>query len=202
MLVKMARVRSTLVKGLIGLIHPINGQIIVDPELREESIGYLPQQTAAQKDFPATVFEVVISGCLKKRGFLPFYSNKEKELAEKNMERLGIKKLSKHCYRELSGGQKQRVLLARALCATEKLLILDEPVTGLDPSAMGEMYQLIRKLNEEDHVAIIMVSHDIMNILSEAKTILHLKQQPLFYGSVSDYKKSEVSRRFFNDEKE
>ncbi len=112
-----------------------------------------------------------------------------------------MRDIGKKCYRELSGGQKQRVLLARALCATDKLLILDEPVTGLDLSAMAEMYQLIRKLNEEDHVAIIMVSHDIMNILSEAKTILHLKQQPLFYGSVSDYKKSEVSRCFLEVKK-
>ncbi len=192
--------KSTLVKGLIGLIRPLKGQILVDPSLREESIGYLPQQTEAQKDFPATVYEVVLSGCLKRRGFLPFYSRKEKLLAEKNMEKLGIGEIAKQCYRELSGGQKQRVLLARALCVTDKLLILDEPVTGLDPSAMTEMYQLIRKLNEEDHVAIIMVSHDIMNILSQAKTILHLKQQPLFYGTVSDYKKSEVSMRFLGGE--
>ena len=192
--------KSTLVKWLIGLIRPLKGQILVDPSLREESIGYLPQQTEAQKDFPATVYEVVLSGCLKRRGFLPFYSRKEKLLAEKNMEKLGIGEIAKQCYRELSGGQKQRVLLARALCATDKLLILDEPVTGLDPSAMTEMYQLIRKLNEEDHVAIIMVSHDIMNILSQAKTILHLKQQPLFYGTVSDYKKSEVSMRFLGGE--
>lgn len=192
--------KSTLVKGLIGLIRPLKGQIVVDPALKEESIGYLPQQTKAQKDFPATVSEVVISGCLKRRGARPFYSRKEKAMAMKMMEKLGIREMAKACYRELSGGQKQRVLLARALCATEKLLILDEPVTGLDPSAMAEMYQLIKKLNEEDQVAVIMVSHDMINILSQAKTILHLKQQPLFYGTVEEYKKSEVSKHFLGGE--
>lgn len=192
--------KSTLIKGLAGLIRPLRGQITVAPALREESIGYLPQQTAAQKDFPATVSEVVISGCLKRRGFLPFYSADEKRLARKNMKKLGIDSMARRCFRELSGGQKQRVLLARALCATEKLLILDEPTTGLDPTAVAEMYQLIQKLNREDHVAVIMVSHDIMNILSQAKTVLHLKQQPLFYGTVQDYRKSETGRGFLGGE--
>ncbi len=192
--------KSTLIKGLAGLIRPLRGQITVAPALREESIGYLPQQTAAQKDFPATVSEVVISGCLKRRGFLPFYSADEKRLARKNMKKLGIDSMARRCFRELSGGQKQRVLLARALCATEKLLILDEPTTGLDPTAVAEMYQLIQKLNREDHVAVIMVSHDIMNVLSQAKTVLHLKQQPLFYGTVQDYRKSETGRGFLGGE--
>ena len=192
--------KSTLIKGLAGLIRPLRGQITVAPALREESIGYLPQQTAAQKDFPATVSEVVISGCLKRRGFLPFYSADEKRLARKNMKKLGIDSMARRCFRELSGGQKQRVLLARALCATEKLLILDEPTTGLDPTAVTEMYQLIQKLNREDHVAVIMVSHDIMNALSQAKTVLHLKQQPLFYGTVQDYRKSETGRGFLGGE--
>ena len=192
--------KSTLIKGLAGLIRPLRGQITVAPALREESIGYLPQQTAAQKDFPATVSEVVISGCLKRRGFLPFYSADEKRLARKNMKKLGIDSMARRCFRELSGGQKQRVLLARALCATEKLLILDEPTTGLDPTAVAEMYQLIQKLNREDHVAVIMVSHDIMNALSQAKTVLHLKQQPLFYGTVQDYRKSETGRGFLGGE--
>ncbi len=192
--------KSTLIKGLAGLIRPLRGQITVAPALREESIGYLPQQTAAQKDFPATVSEVVISGCLKRRGFLPFYSADEKRLARKNMKKLGIDSMARRCFRELSGGQKQRVLLARALCATVKLLILDEPTTGLDPTAVAEMYQLIQKLNREDHVAVIMVSHDIMNVLSQAKTVLHLKQQPLFYGTVQDYRKSETGRGFLGGE--
>ena len=130
--------KSTLIKGLLGLLKPTGGKLLVDGELRRTGIGYLPQQTAAQKDFPATVMEVVLSGCLSRRGFLPFYSAKEKERALENMEKLGVASLKKQCYRELSGGQQQRVLIARALCATSELLILDEPITGLDPAAIQD----------------------------------------------------------------
>ena len=128
--------KSTLMKGILGLLKPTSGKITVSDELKKAGIGYLPQQTAAQKDFPATVREVVLSGCLGKRGNRPFYSKKERELADYNMHRLGITDLRKQCYRELSGGQQQRTLIARALCATDKLLVLDEPITGLDPSAI------------------------------------------------------------------
>ena len=124
--------KSTLMKGLLGLLEPTKGTISVSDELKKSGIGYLPQQTAAQKDFPATVGEVVLSGCLSRRGNKPFYSGKEKALAEKNMERLGIAELAGQCYRDLSGGQQQRTLIARALCATDKLLILDEPITCLE----------------------------------------------------------------------
>lgn len=188
--------KSTLMKGLLGLLKPTAGVLSVAEELRKTGIGYLPQQTAAQKDFPATVFEVVVSGCLSRRGNRPFYSNKEKLLAVSNMEKLGIGHLQKHCYRELSGGQQQRVLIARALCATNQLLIMDEPVTGLDPEAMQEFYRMIRRLNEQEKVTVVMVSHDVRNIVTQANKILHLRQSVLFYGSAGEYVKSETGRKF------
>ncbi|WP_313182199.1 metal ABC transporter ATP-binding protein [Lacrimispora sp.] len=182
--------KSTLMKGLLGLLKPTGGVISVSDELKKSGIGYLPQQTAAQKDFPATVREVVLSGCLNRRGSWPFYSGKEKRLAVNNMERLGIMGIAGKCYRELSGGQQQRTLIARALCATDKLLIMDEPITGLDPSAIAEFYEIIRKLNREEGVAILMVSHDVANVVKEADKILHLKREVLFYGTTKDYLKS------------
>ena len=167
--------KSTLMKGILGLLKPTAGTLVVDEELRRTGIGYLPQQTAAQRDFPATVYEVVRSGCLSHLGRRPFFSRADKALAMENMEKLGIAGLSRKCYRELSGGQQQRVLIARALCATKKLLILDEPITGLDPSAIQELYALIRKLNREDKVTILMVSHDVQNVVHPANKILHLQ---------------------------
>ena len=152
--------KSTLMKGLLGLLKPTGGSLMVSDDLKRSGIGYLPQQTPAQKDFPATVQEVVISGCLGKRGNRPFYSKKERETAAVNMERLGITDLRKSCYRDLSGGQKQRTLIARALCATDRLLILDEPITGLDPSTTQDFYRVIRHLNREEQVAVLMVSHE------------------------------------------
>lgn len=192
--------KSTLMKGILGLLKPTSGKIEVSEELKKAGIGYLPQQTAAQKDFPATVFEVVLSGCLGKRGNRPFYSRKEKEMADLNLEKLGISELKKNCFRDLSGGQKQRVLIARALCATDKLLILDEPITGLDPSAIQDFYQLIRKLNREEQVAILMVSHDMANVVHQADRILHLQQKVLFWGSMKDYVKSGAARSFLGAE--
>lgn len=188
--------KSTLMKGLLGLIKPTGGELILSEELKRSGIGYLPQQTPAQKDFPATVSEVVISGCLGKRGNRPFYSGRERKLAEMNMERLGITELKKSCYRDLSGGQKQRVLIARALCATDRLLILDEPITGLDPATIQEFYRVIRHLNRDEKVAVLMVSHDIQNIVTQANKILQLKQTVQFYGSVEDYKKSKYGIEF------
>lgn len=188
--------KSTLIKGLLGLLKPTGGSLFVEENLKKNGIGYLPQQTAAQKDFPATVYEVVLSGTLSRRGNKPFYSPAEKKLAEINMEKLGISELRRKCYRELSGGQQQRVLIARALCASDKLLILDEPITGLDPSAIQEFYYLVRKLNREDGITIIMVSHDIGNIISQANKILHLQQRVLFYGGVEAYRKSRAGEEF------
>ena len=188
--------KSTLIKGLLGLLKPTAGVLAVSEELRRGGIGYLPQQTAAQKDFPATVQEVVLSGTLNRRGNRPFYSAMERQQAFHNMERLGIMDLKKKCYRELSGGQQQRVLIARALCATEQMLILDEPITGLDPSAIQDFYHLIRKLNKEDKITVVMVSHDVRNVVSQANKVLHLQQRILFNGTAAEYRKSTAGAEF------
>lgn len=188
--------KSTLMKGLLGLLKPTGGTITISEDLRKSGIGYLPQQTPAQKDFPATVYEVVLSGCLGKRGNRPFYSRAEKQVAELNMEKLGIRDLQKSCYRDLSGGQKQRTLIARALCATDRLLILDEPITGLDPSTTQDFYRVIRHLNRDEKVAVLMVSHDIQNIVTQAKKILQLKQTVQFYGPVEEYRMTEFGKEY------
>ena len=194
--------KSTLIKGLLGLLKPSGGKLTVAEELKTTGIGYLPQQTAAQKDFPASVREVVLSGCLSRRGRRPFYSKTEKDIASANMEKLGITQLANQCYRELSGGQQQRVLIARPLCATRELLILDEPITGLDPMAIQDFYSMIRKLNREDKVAIIMVSHDLRNAVEEANKILHLQKQVLFYGPAHDYMNSKAAGHFFHEKEQ
>lgn len=194
--------KSTLIKGFLGLLKPSGGKLTVAEELKTTGIGYLPQQTAAQKDFPASVREVVLSGCLSRRGRRPFYSKTEKDIASANMEKLGITQLANQCYRELSGGQQQRVLIARALCATRELLILDEPITGLDPMAIQDFYSMIRKLNREDKVAIIMVSHDLRNAVEEANKILHLQKQVLFYGPAHDYMNSKAAGHFFHEKEQ
>lgn len=191
--------KSTLIKCLLGIKKADKGEIIMNGGLKRSDIGYLPQQTSIQKDFPATVEEVVISGCLSSRGYRPFYSKKEKQTAEMNMKRLGILDLRKRCYRELSGGQQQRVLLARALCAAKKLILLDEPVTGLDPVAINELYNLIGELNQSDKITIIMVSHDIQNLLRNTKHVLHLNESSAYYGSVNDYLKSEIGSKFIGE---
>lgn len=188
--------KSTLVKGILGLLKPTGGSIYVSEDLKKSGIGYLPQQGAAQRDFPATVREVVLSGCLKRRGSRPFYGAEEKRLAAASMEKLGITDLQKKCYRELSGGQQQRALIARALCATNRLLILDEPITGLDPAAIMEFYGLIRRLNREDHVAVIMVTHDVRNMIREATKVLHLRRSVQFYGTAEEYRESAAGREF------
>lgn len=192
--------KSTLIKGFLGLLKPTAGTLVVAEELKKNGIGYLPQQTAAQKDFPATVGEVVLSGTLSRRGKSPFYSSAEKKLAAHNMERLGIGEFKDKCYRELSGGQQQRVLIARALCATERMLILDEPITGLDPAAIQDFYHLIRDLNRKDQITIVMVSHDIGNVIHQAGRILHMQQHVLFCGSVEDYKKSSFGKAYLGGE--
>lgn len=189
--------KSTLIKTLLGLIKPLNGEVIANVQGKNhKGVGYLPQQTQAQKDFPASVWEVVLSGVLNNDHRCPFYNKKDKAETEKNMEKLNILDLKKRCYRELSGGQQQRVLLARALCATDSVLILDEPVTGLDPAASMELYETIKDLNKKENVTIIMVSHDIKNALNYATHILHLEQENDFFGTVEEYKKSNVSNMF------
>ncbi len=177
--------KTTLMKTLLHLLKPISGTIQTGEGLLPDEIGYLPQQTEVQKDFPASVKEIVLSGCQSRCGKRPWYNREEKALAEKTMEQLEITNLSKKCYRELSGGQQQRVLLARALCATQKMILLDEPTTGLDSQATEEMYSLIKKLNDKG-ITIIMISHDVEAALKYAKHILHIGKE-IFFGDIKDY---------------
>lgn len=182
--------KSTLMKTLLNLTPLMGGKIITDDGFSAHEIGYLPQQTLVQKDFPASVWEIVLSGTLSRCGRRPFYSKEEKAIAEKNMRRMDIWDLKKECYRNLSGGQQQRVLLARALCATTKLIVLDEPVTGLDPKVTADFYQLIKRLNDEG-LTVIMVSHDIHAAISYASHILHIEKEKSFMGTKEEYMKSD-----------
>ncbi len=193
--------KSTLMKTILKLRAPMSGSVIYEDGLDSTGIGYLPQQTVVQKDFPASVYEVVLSGCQSRLGKRFFYNKEDKELALSNMRRLGIEELSGRCYRELSGGQQQRVLLARALCATETMILLDEPVSGLDPKVTLEMYELIAKLNHEG-ITVIMISHDIVSAVRYASHILHLGSG-FFYGTTEDYLKSDEGKIYMpgGDEK-
>ena len=193
--------KSTLIKGLLGLKAPASGELILGDGLRETEIGYLPQQTQLQRDFPASVAEVVRSGCINQMHGRPFYSRADRARAQENMERMGIEDLAHHSYQALSGGQQQRVLLARALCATRKLLLLDEPVTGLDPVATGELYNLIKLVNLCNDITVIMVTHDIDAALRYATHVLHLGHQQLFFGTAAAYKQSDAARRFLGGRK-
>ena len=189
--------KSTLMKGILGLHSPGYGSFVYGEGLEQKETGYLPQQTPVQKDFPASVWEVVLSGRLNSKGFMGLYSKEDKRQAAENLERLGIPSLKKRCYRELSGGQQQRVLLARALCAAKKLILLDEPVVGLDPVAASQMYSIIKELNTRDKMTVIMVSHDIISAVSYATHILHMcVNGDFFFGTTDEYKHSELGSRF------
>ncbi|MFQ9978101.1 ABC transporter ATP-binding protein [Clostridium cadaveris] len=188
--------KSTLMKGILQLKSPSSGNIYMGEGLKADEIGYLPQQTEIQKDFPADVFEIVLSGCLNRLKIRPFYGKSEKRLVDEKLEQLGIASLKHHCYRELSGGQQQRVLLARALCATKKILILDEPAAGLDPIVTGELYDLIAKINREQKLTVIMVSHDIQSVLRYSNKVLHLDREQLFFGTVGEYRNTPLSVQF------
>ena len=183
--------KSSLMRTILNLQNPINGQILYDHQIQQNGIGYLPQQTSRQKDFPASVREIVLSGCDRRSGFHPFYHASDKKKAVTAMQQLKITHLAHRCYRELSGGQQQRVLLARALCATKKILFLDEPVSGLDPEVTADFYALIRHLNRREGITILMISHDLQATAADATHILHLGT-PFFYGLASDYFHSEV----------
>ena len=186
--------KSTLMKTLLHLTEPMGGEILIGDGLNKNEIGYLPQQTVVQKDFPASVREIVLSGCQGRSGFRPFYRKEEKKLADENMEKMSILDLADRCYRDLSGGQQQRVLLARALCATRKILLLDEPVSGLDPKVTMEMYELIQQLNDEG-VTIIMISHDILTVIEYATHILHMGDD-IFFGTKEEYLKHDAGKIF------
>ena len=177
--------KTTLMKTLLHLRQPMGGRIVMGDGVKENEIGYLPQQSEMQKDFPASVTEIVLSGCQGRCGLRPFYNQEEKKLAADAMEKMGITALAKRCYRELSGGQQQRVLLARALCAAQKILLLDEPVSGLDPVVTADMYDLIRRLNRSG-ITIIMISHDIAAALKDASHILHIGGT-VFFGTKEAY---------------
>lgn len=204
--------KSTLIKAMLGL-HPVaQGKIDVHPEVKRGGIGYLPQQTPAQRDFPASVREVVLSGCLHGMGWSPFLNKDQKHKAICAMDRVGVTHLSNRCYRELSGGQQQRVLLARAFCATQGLIFLDEPIAGLDPLAMKDMYEVIADMNKPrdcpvcDHthngVTVVMVSHDIPAAVKYASHILHLDKDTAFFGKTADYLATPLGRRFAGDSQE
>lgn len=193
--------KSTLMKTLLHLQPPISGTIELGDGLRKNEIGYLPQQTLVQRDFPASVKEIVLSGCQGRCGWRPFYNKEDKEIARKAMEKMMIQDLQDRCYRELSGGQQQRVLLARALCAAKKILLLDEPVSGLDPKVTAEMYQLIEDLNKKDEMTIIMISHDIEAAVRFATHILHIGEH-CFFGTKKQYLESSLGRHFTGQEGE
>ena len=186
--------KTTLMKTILGLRQPLAGSIRFGDGLRQTEIGYLPQQTDVQRDFPASVWEIVLSGCMNSLGLRPFYGKAQKARAEEALQKLDIADLRRRCYRELSGGQQQRVLLARALCATGKLLLLDEPVSGLDPRVTAELYRIIRDLNREG-ITILMISHDLQAAAEDASHILHVGRE-LFFGTKADYLRSSVCRCF------
>lgn len=187
--------KSTLMKTLLNLQPQLSGDIIMGDGLKRNELGYLPQQTIVQKDFPASVWEIVLSGCISDSRFKAFYSKADKQRAMENIKRMGIEDLKKRCYRELSGGQQQRVLLARALCATKSLLLLDEPVSGLDPRVTAQMYALIKKLNEQG-ITIIMISHDIHAAVEYATHILHIGEE-VFFGTKEEYVTAHLQNGFF-----
>ena len=192
--------KSTLMKTLLGLHAAMNGTVRYGEGLHRGEIGYLPQQTLVQKDFPASVWEIVLSGCQNRCGLRPFYTREEKRIAARNLERLNLRPLARRCYRELSGGQQQRVLLARALCATRKLLLLDEPVTGLDPLVTAELYSLVEQLNRDSHITVVMISHDIHVALRYASHILHIggASREHFFGTRDAYRRSEIGRHYLS----
>ena len=187
--------KSTLMKGILGLMPLKTGFVEMSETLKSDGIGYLPQQTAIQKDFPASVNEVVLSGCLGRR-LTPFYTNAHKKTVSANIRKLNIGNLAQCSFRDLSGGQQQRVLLARALCATSALLMLDEPVTGLDPVVTHEFYEICTGLNRNDGMTVVMTSHDVNASLKYANKILHLDTNVIFFGTPEDYLKSDAGKRF------
>lgn len=193
--------KSTLVKAILGLKSAYSGHIHFAEGFSRREIGYMPQKTEVQRDFPAGVFEVVLSGCQGAMGLKPFYTRAEKRRAEAAVERLEIADIKNECYRNLSGGQQQRVLLARALCSADKLILLDEPTTALDPRATAEFYKIIGSLNRDEGVTVMMVSHDTAGALENSTKVLHLGgRESLFFGSTAEYVKTRIGRKFLGGE--
>ena len=181
--------KSTLIKAILGLIKPMKGKIIYN-DLKQNFIGYMPQDVSVDRNFPATVNEIVLSGTLNNLKFPAFYTKKEKEIADKNMKLLNIYKLKDKCFRDLSGGQRQKVLLARSLCATSKLLILDEPSNNLDSKSKRELLSIVKKLNVDSKVSVIMITHDLDHNNLIGNKILSLREDNIFFGSVQDFIRS------------
>jgi zinc transport system ATP-binding protein len=179
--------KSSLLKGILGIVPLRSGSVEFMEQVKRNNIGYLSQQNPLQMDFPASCYEVVLSGCLTRKGLVPFYSKKEKNLAYSNMEKLGVQNLAKKSFADLSGGQRQRVLLARALCATDKIIFLDEPITGLDPIASKDFYEIIEKLNKEDQITIVMITHDVDNALKYSNKVVHMHKYKYYFGKKADY---------------
>ena len=188
--------KSTLIKALLGLKRTMSGQIMLGEKLRADEIGYLPQQTQAQKDFPASVYEVVLSGRLNSLKGRPFFRREDRSDAIDKIKLMGLDKLQNACYHDLSGGQKQRVLLARAMCATKKLILLDEPVTGLDPLVTEELYELINKINRDHDITVIMVSHDMEATVKYASHILWLSDKDMFFGTRDEFLDTPEGRKY------
>ncbi len=189
--------KSTLTKALLGLIAPVSGTVEYGDGLKSSETGYLPQQTDVQKDFPASVYEIVMSGCLNSTGIFPFFNSRHKKRVVYALKKLDIENIKNHCYQQLSGGQQQRVLLARAVCATDKLLILDEPAAGLDPVITTKFYETISLLNKEENITIVMVSHDKSAVLDYAEKILHLTDDSYIFASKKEYLESDIGKSFF-----
>lgn len=188
--------KTTLLRTLLGLRRPFSGKVCYGDGISHRNVGYVPQTVLSGKDFPATVYEVVTSGLLNRMGLRPFFTKEEKKAAEYAMERLGISDIKGKCFRELSGGQRQRVQLARAICAADKLLMLDEPASGLDPVITSQLYEIIKELNEADGMAVVMVSHDIPSAVRYATKLLHLEKDHSFFGTSDEYKKNRMGRHF------
>lgn len=189
--------KSSLIKAILGLKSTASGHIHFEKGFSRREIGYMPQKTDIQRDFPAGVFEVVLSGCQGAMGLKPFYGRKEKLRAEAALLKLGISDIKNECYKNLSGGQQQRVLLARALCSADALILLDEPTTALDPVATAEFYEIISRLNREEGATVVMVSHDIAGALNYSGKVLHLgDKESLFFGSAADYAKTKIGASF------
>ena len=140
----------------------------------------------------------MLSGCANEQKF--FYSKQDKLNAQKQIERLQIQNIADKHFSQLSGGQQQRVLLARALCAAKDLIILDEPVTGLDPIVTDELYGIIRKLNKEEKVSVIMVSHDVHRAVQNANYILQMNKEVSFFGTSKEYQESSFYQSMTNIE--
>jgi len=184
--------KTTLMKTLLGLNKVVSGKIEFTDRAAGERLGYLPQQSEERRDFPITVEEVVRSGCVGSLGYKPFLTRADKQTARDNMFRLGITQLAKTPFERLSGGQKQRALLARALCAVDDIILLDEPVSGLDPKASEDMYELISELNENHGVTVIMITHDVAAAIKYADKVLYMAEKPIFFGSAREYAESSV----------